>query len=364
MKRFFIFAILMISFSFSACESIFNDTADELGEYNYFLVANVAYAGNLEARTIPLSSEGIPDFSNAILTTLGTGTGQSYSAATPNGKYLYIPDRNNNRLMMYSVGNSGVLTPLGSPNYVTTGTTPYAVKVHPSGKFLYVTNSNASGNISVFNINNNGTLSSNSSAGTLYYPTRISIHPSGSYLYTIDGTISVGGIKLFSINNNGTLTSITNNNLINQAGVKDIAIHSGSNCIYVTRDSGFDKYKIKSDGTIDNNPANVFSIETSLNSAYLAIDSSSDYLYYASFSTISSYKINPNNTDSFINSVSFGSGQLYDIAVHPHGTSLFVSDFGNSHVYYITINSNGLLSLSPTNLNNVSYGLTILRQKK
>jgi 6-phosphogluconolactonase (cycloisomerase 2 family) len=354
----------MISFSFSACESMFNDVADELGEYNYFVVANVASAGNLEARTIPLSSDGIPDFSNTLLTTFGTGSLQSYSAASPNGKYLYIPDGTNNRLLMYSVSNTGVLTPLGSPNYVTTGTTPYAVKVHPSGKFLYVTNRTPSGNISVFNINGDGSLSSNTPAGVLYNPTRIAIHPSGSFLYTIDGTASVGGIKLFSISNDGKLTSISNSSLINTAGVKDISIHSGGKLLYVTRDNGFDKYNIKNDGTIDNNPANVYSIETTLSNAYLAIDSSSDYLFYASLSTISSYKIIPNATDSFINSVSFGSGQLYDLAIDPHGNSLFVSDFGNSHVYYIKINSNGLLSLSPSNLNKVSFGLTILRQKK
>jgi len=61
-------------------------------------------------------------------------------AVDSSGRFLYATDSNSNYIVAFSIDNStGALTPMsGSP--FASGVGPWGAFVHPSGKFLYVTN--------------------------------------------------------------------------------------------------------------------------------------------------------------------------------------------------------------------------------
>jgi len=353
--------ILILSMMFAvSCMDMYNDVADEVGvEYNYFLVSTVEYVGDLYTRIFSLDSGGIPEFGNLKETINVTGaTASSYPAVHPNGKYLYIPDSTNNLLLVYIISDDGTLVLFQS---IATGTAPSNVKVHPSGNYVYVTNKNLTGSISVYNVTKNGTLTNNSVLSAGNSPRRILIHPSGKNLFVIEGTGAGSLIKVCSINSDGSLTHLEYETAVT-TNLTDFVIHPNGRYIYVTRDGGFDKCNINNDGTIDG--ASKYSSNTIGNSGYLAINSTGDYIFTASFSDVSSYKITGNGEVSQINQVSFGSGQTYDLLIHPSGNVIYVSDSGNDHIYYYLVDDNGTIYLSSVSKNIYTYGLALIRKKQ
>ena len=74
---------------------------------------------------------------------------------TPNGKYLYAPNRGHASIAIYSVSNtSGKLTPVGR---VRTEPTPRVLNIDLSGQYLYSAGLD-SGYVSLFKILENGNL--------------------------------------------------------------------------------------------------------------------------------------------------------------------------------------------------------------
>jgi len=72
----------------------------------------------------------------------------------PSGKFLYVGDQNSAQVSGFAIDRtSGALTSLPGSPYTTAGYT-YSLLVHPSGKYLFVTNyaANAHGSVSVFSI--------------------------------------------------------------------------------------------------------------------------------------------------------------------------------------------------------------------
>lgn len=122
------------------------------------------------------------------------------SIMDPTGRFLYIVDSNGN-LVALATDFSGNLTPLtGSP--YTVGAFPVGIAEDPTGKYVYVTN-NTDGTISGFKTNPDGSLTSlgaaiSTGSGAGSSPGFPAIDPTGSFLYvpnSADGTIST-----FSIN--------------------------------------------------------------------------------------------------------------------------------------------------------------------
>jgi YVTN family beta-propeller protein len=64
---------------------------------------------------------------------------------------------------MYTINSTtGSLTPIGT---TATGRAPTSIAIHPSGKFVYVTNS-GSNEVSTYSIGSNGTLALIATTGT------------------------------------------------------------------------------------------------------------------------------------------------------------------------------------------------------
>lgn len=128
-------------------------------------------------------------------------------ASHPSGKFLYATDSTASAVRAYQIDPaSGALTQLPGPE-ATVELNPGSVTVHPTGQFLYVGNY-SSDSVSAFSINAaTGALTpvQGSPFATGHLPNAIVIDPSGQYLYTPNnGANNVSG---FAINpTTGALT--------------------------------------------------------------------------------------------------------------------------------------------------------------
>jgi 6-phosphogluconolactonase (cycloisomerase 2 family) len=125
---------------------------------------------------------------------------------------VYVTDQATNQLYGYVVQSSGALVSMVNGPF-TTGLFPVAITIEPRGKYMYVSNFNAS-TVSAYAIDQatgSPTASVGSSAVSVKAgPTCLSVDPAlGEYLYVSnsqDGTVS--GMKLDV--HNGGLSNIQN----------------------------------------------------------------------------------------------------------------------------------------------------------
>jgi 6-phosphogluconolactonase len=120
-------------------------------------------------------------------------------AGHPSGKFLYATDSTANAVRAYQIDPaSGALTQLPGPDAIV-GTNPVSMAVHPSGQFLYVGNY-GSDSVSAFSINaTTGALTpmQGSPFATGHLPNAIVIDPSGQYLYSPNnGANNVSGFVI------------------------------------------------------------------------------------------------------------------------------------------------------------------------
>jgi 6-phosphogluconolactonase len=111
-------------------------------------------------------------------------------AIDPTGKFLYVPDESSNEVVGFTINpTTGAPTPMASSPFPT-GASPQQAVVSPSGKFLYVSDTNdLNGGISAFTIDSSsGALTS--IAGSPFptipggQPDGLVVDASGKFLYT------------------------------------------------------------------------------------------------------------------------------------------------------------------------------------
>ena len=136
----------------------------------------------------------------------GTASFQVTAANGSAGRYLYVANTNSSTVSGYTIGSSGLLTPLSTPRFAT-GASPFTIAATPNGSFLYV--ASAGNTVSAFAIGSGGLLTL---LGTTTFapgglPYRIAVTPDGSFLYVTnpgDNTVSA-----FAIGSSGLLTPLS-----------------------------------------------------------------------------------------------------------------------------------------------------------
>ena len=128
-------------------------------------------------------------------------------AVTDSGRFVF--SIRNATVESYQSHTGTVSTPSLSPPAVSA--TADALAIHPSGRFVYVANADASGTIQTFSVTTTGvqagSLISAGSTPTGSTPTSVAIDPTGSFLYTTNG--SSNDISGFSVDETtGALTPL------------------------------------------------------------------------------------------------------------------------------------------------------------
>jgi DNA-binding beta-propeller fold protein YncE len=184
-------------------------------------------------------------------------------------EFAYVTNDTDNTVSVFSVGDTGALTPITGSPFAGLGNGAVAASVtsDPAGKFLY-TGNQGNGTLSAFSITPNGpdkgapaVLGNIPSGSGGAFGTTVA--PNGMFAY------SAGGNKVsgFSIGPTGTLTAVTGSPFSsppNVFGAQGIAAHPNGEFIYVTNGAAvpgtvtqLSLYTVNPDGTL-NTPATLF----------------------------------------------------------------------------------------------------------
>ncbi|MCU7845625.1 MAG: lactonase family protein [Candidatus Thiodiazotropha sp. (ex Monitilora ramsayi)] len=121
---------------------------------------------------------------------------------TPDGQNAYVVNRTSGHLGVFTVDGSGLLAANGSP--VDTGLSPHALAVDSTGQWLYMISREASGTVSVFEIQTDGTLLQINCNGTTQRcpvgdtPESITVDTTGQFISVTNGVDNTA--SLFTIN--------------------------------------------------------------------------------------------------------------------------------------------------------------------
>jgi 6-phosphogluconolactonase (cycloisomerase 2 family) len=242
--------------------------------YSTDQLSNMVYGYVVNAKTGALSATGQgPQPAHS---------GPSRVVSDLGGYRLYVINRDSNDLNAYFIDRryGDIYAVPGSPFAI--GEPPADLRVHPSGKFVYVTL--ASGGVSAFAVQSDGSLKvvPGSPFAAVGESWGLSITPSGKYLYVSDYTD--GQIDAFSINQTtGVLIPVAGSPFIEEpvgqggclTGALEIATDSPGNFLIVPRacGGGINVYSIdNSNGSIADVPGSPFAIPYFEVPASLSVD--------------------------------------------------------------------------------------------
>ena len=144
---------------------------------------------------------------NKVTATFPAGLGPFGVASSPDGRYIYVTDRNSGSISVINTTNNTVIAT------IRVGTFPTAVAVSPDGRYVYVTN--ASGpTVSVIDTHNN-TVTATISAGSGAFS--VAVSPDGRHTYVTDLHNSVAVIDT-------TSNTVTTTIPIGQGGSRTFAV--------------------------------------------------------------------------------------------------------------------------------------------
>lgn len=308
------------------------------------------------------------------------GRNPVYEVASPDGKYLYVANHDDNTIVQFAIGTDGKLYPLQTVN--TPGTEPVALAMNPGGTALYVLDYYAPaapgqpsytdlnpgpGAVIVFPVTaSTGTLGTPLSVGATDYwavqcfPTGITATPDGNYVFVtntnavvvttsppVTGTVPTlpaacpasGTVSGFSVQASGSgtaqsvtgLAAVTGSPFTTGSGSKPTGIvaDSGSGFIYVT-DSSLNQlysFAVQSGGAL----ALTTTVPTGTMpmAGTVVARSSAEYLYISNYTdgSLSSYSLSSGIPSLIATSNSGSSGPLCVIADPNLGRYLYTADY-------------------------------------
>lgn len=141
-------------------------------------------------------------------------SGPRHMSLSKDGKYLYLVQELNANVTVFGVSEDGTLNQLQETTLVTDASKKNgAADIHVSqnGKFVYVTNRGENNNISLFKINNGGTLKFQKQYSTEGNgPRNFTFSPDGKYIFI--GNQRTNNIVTFKSNcRKGTLSLVDKN---------------------------------------------------------------------------------------------------------------------------------------------------------
>jgi 6-phosphogluconolactonase len=153
--------------------------------------------------------------------------------AAPNGKHIYVVNRDDSTVVWFEIGTDGKLYP--QKTYNTTGSYPTAAAIDPAGKFLYVTFTYQQGfttalpgpgGVTVFPIASDNSLGTATTVNVGRNPIGISANSQFAYVIDQDSATTLNLLG-FSVNSTtGQLTSLPGQT-INAGNVVSTGFASG-----------------------------------------------------------------------------------------------------------------------------------------
>jgi 6-phosphogluconolactonase (cycloisomerase 2 family) len=253
---------------------------------------------------------------------------------SPNGKYLYVVNKDDNNIVQFAIGTDGKLYPQQTCN--TPGSAPVAITLNSSGTLLYVVDF----------------YSPTTPGGPVYSSSNPG--PGDLVAYTVDATSGkIGGgnctpvTQTFVDANNVTQTATYVPVGINPTGVSTL---SGGNSVYVssqnptTQLGEVNAFNVDSNGVLTNVSGSPFQAGTAPSSLIAATGPNGSYLYVTdsrqnqliTFTILSTGALNPNPNGP----VKTDTLPMF-VTVDPRGQYLYVANYNAADVSAYAIGSNG-----------------------
>lgn len=193
-----------------------------------------------------------------------------------NGKFVFVANQGSNSVSVFSVDGSGLLTEItGSPFPTSPGPSGLAM----TGNTLFVANQGA-GTVSVYTIDQasgNLTQGTGSSFAAGTSPAALDVDPSGKFLYVADQ--ATNSVLAFSIAGSGQLSSVSGSPIA--AGIAPVNVRVVGSSVYVANSGSGDVsgYSIGGSGALTAISGSPFSAGT--NPVYIASGNSGRLVFVA-----------------------------------------------------------------------------------
>jgi 6-phosphogluconolactonase len=214
-----------------------------------------AFVTNSQANTVTAFRVGTD---GALLpaspTPAPVGTAPRAVAISRDSRFLYVANSGSDSVTIFDIGTAGVLTLVpqapGNPNPVAAGgSSPVALAISPTGRFLYVANS-TSNTVTAFQIETSGLLTQVPPAGPGTNPisvggtgpTALAMSSTGQFLYVTNGASNT--VTAFRVETSGLLTLVppagSNPNPLSTGGTapNGIAVASNGASLYIANGGG------------------------------------------------------------------------------------------------------------------------------
>jgi DNA-binding beta-propeller fold protein YncE len=324
--------------------------------------ADIAIAGT--AAVTVLTPAGSSNTATFTITPCGAVAPQSL-AIDPTGKFAYVagtvcPKLFDGYVSMYTINpTTGALTSIG-PSVPTQDAGARFVTVDPSGKFVYVANwgeGDLPGSVSMFTIDAstgaltfNGTASAPCGSGPgACAPWAVAVHPSGKFAYVAnEGGFAPTSVSMYAIASAGGLSLLG-------------TIAAGDRANSVTVDpTGKFAYVTNSYGNSGSNDVSMFSIDSSsgvltsigaiaagTDPVAVVVDPAGKFAYVTS-NDILMYAIN-GTTGVLTPAQTVAGGPATSIVIHPSGKFAYIPTSGSNNVSIYNIDAaTGALTLAET----------------
>lgn len=283
------------------------------------------------------------------------GTNTSAIATDARNKVLYSANVNGLSGYLIDASDGTLQGVAGSP--FDTGDSFRSVAVNRLGSFVYAI-SGLTGAISGFSVDSNGVLAlpvpnspfqTATPSDTSNAPTAVRIDPSGRFLYTANGS---NGVYVFAISStDGSLSLVDNVKPNGSSQPYDIAITPDSRFAFAPNaatSGGVDAYAISST-TGDLTLTSGSPFPTGGNEPLgTATDSSGKFLFVANFisSSVSIFTIDSGGGLTLLGSPVPTDSNPISVAVDPSGSLVYVVNLGAGTVDVFTVAASGALTLS------------------
>lgn len=267
------------------------------------------------------------------------------------GNYVYVANSatNTNTVSGFAIGAGTLKAVPNSP--LALGFTPVAMAVTRNNKFLYVA---APGNINVYTINSDGSLTAASEGTGVAIANVVSmdVSPDGQWLVALDGTSLVAQIDVFRINSTtGALASASPATFSIPNAVivpRMVRISPNGALVFAALGSGGDLVFNfdTSTGALFNSHLLTVAATTSDNG--LAVDSATAYLYIARSGTGGGVRVFKISTDGFLNEIAgspfTSGGQAYSMALDNTGKYAYAANRLDGTIYGYAVGTGGALT--------------------
>jgi 6-phosphogluconolactonase (cycloisomerase 2 family) len=347
----FIAGALMLSLLASAGPA-FGDDAQATRPRVLYVSSDGSEASSVAMFTVDRQTGALTPLANPI----PAGTGALGVVATPDGRFVYVADTDADRVLIYSVGKSGVLTKLDEAQ---TDGDPFEMAMAPNGRTLYAA-VQGTDQVESFPVRPNGHLTSPASVpsgGT--NPRGVAVSPDGRFVYVTNGTRNPavpGTLAIFAVTDGGSLRLL-----------KSIDIGRFGSGITISPDGRFlyaesqatnqvHAYRRGADGLLTELPGSPIASPNDPEGIIVTPDAGHIYVAATGQNSDGTPGSGPGNVQAFRvqSGGSLGSAKLFDagslpnaLALSPSARFLYASNSDSNNITAYAIGPDGALSQIP-----------------